>query len=96
MKDYDEIEAVGFIKNTNPDLATLKDDDILLVIDTIFEYDEKCGEDADDDQLSPEAVAAYVVKQMKNDVEFTIPLEMILPIVKAEYAYEAYLWDSNE
>lgn len=96
MKEFDEIEAVGYIKNQVPELQSCSDDDILLIIDTIFEYDEKIGDEAEDELLTYEAVSSYVIKQLKNDAEFRIPIELILPAVKAEQDYEDYLWESDD
>ena len=95
MKEFDEIEAIGYIKNAVPELQSCSDDDILLIIDTIFEYDETIGEDAEDEQLTPEAIGAYVAKQLKHDSEFNIPSELILPAVRAEMGYEGTLWDED-
>ena len=40
--EFDENKAIDYIKAhvENPDIAKYDDDDILLVIDTIFEYFE--------------------------------------------------------
>lgn len=96
MKEFDEIEAVDYIKNAVNELESYSDDDVLLIIDTIFEYDEKIGDEASDEQLTPEAVSAYVTKQLEHDKEFKIPAKLIMKAVIAEQDYEEYLWGSED
>lgn len=95
MKEFDEFEAVEFIKNAVPELHDCNDDDILLIIDTMLDYDEMVGEDATDEQLSVEAVAAYVAKQVVRDPEFSISAELIAPVVQACDAYDDYLMEEE-
>lgn len=92
--EFDENKAVDYIKAhvENPDIAKYDDDDILLVIDTIFEYFEKYdeNEDFDDDN---EKVIAYVKKQLAKDKDNAIRLDHVAEIVEAETAYENTLDD---
>lgn len=92
--EFDEIKAIEFIKAhvENPDIASYDDDEILLVIDTIFEYFEKYdeNEDFDDDN---EKVIAYVKKQLAKDKHNTISLDHVAAIVEAETEYENTLDD---
>ena len=90
--EFDKNKAIDYIKAhvENPDIAKYDDDDILLVIDTIFEYFEKYdeNEDFDDDN---EKVIAYVKKQLAKDN--AISLDHVAEIVEAETAYENTLDD---
>lgn len=92
--EFDENKAIDYIKAhvENPDIAKYDDDDILLVIDTIFEYFEKYdeNEDFDDDN---EKVIAYVKKQLAKDKDNPISLDHVAEIVEAETAYENTLDD---
>lgn len=92
--EFDENKAIDYIKAhvENPDIAKYDDDDILLVIDTIFEYFEKYdeNEDFDDDN---EKVIAYVKKQLAKDKDNAISLDHVSEIVEAETAYENTLDD---
>lgn len=92
--EFDENKAIDYIKAhvENPDIAKYDDDDILLVIDTIFEYFEKYdeNEDFDDDN---EKVIAYVKKQLAKDKDNAISLDHVVEIVEAETAYENTLDD---
>ena len=89
--EFDEIKAIAYIKAHAGDAAIAAyDDDILLVIDTIFEYFEKYDENMDfDDDV--EKVAAYVKRQLAKDKDNQISLDHVLSIVKAETAYEETL-----
>ena len=92
--EFDENKAIDYIKAhvENPDIAKYDDDDILLVIDTIFEYFEKYdeNEDFDDDN---EKVIAYVKKQLAKDKDNAISLDHVDEIVEAETAVENTLDD---
>lgn len=92
--EFDENKAIDYIKAhvESPDIAKYDDDDILLVIDTIFEYFEKYdeNEDFDDDN---EKVIAYVKKQLAKDKDNAISLDQVAEIVEAETAYENTLDD---
>lgn len=92
--EFDENKAIDYIKAQveNPDIAKYDDDDILLVIDTIFEYFEKYdeNEDFDDDN---EKVIAYVKKQLAKDKDNAISFDHVAEIVEAETAYENTLDD---
>lgn len=93
MKVFDEFEAVQFIKNAVADVRDSNDDDILLIIDTMLDYDEMVGEEATDEQLSLEVVSAYVAKQLARDPEFDIDAHLIAPVLEALAAYENSLFD---
>ena len=86
---FDENEAISFIKS-NVECTTLSDDDILDIIDTIFDYYDENGEldldfddDADEDDADCETIAAYVSEQFPD-----LDSDLINKIVKAEIDYE--------
>lgn len=73
------------------------DDEILLVIDIIWDYYESKGllevsADADEeDETDVEALSAYVGKELKKDGEVVMDGSDINQIVKGELAYEKTL-----
>ena len=74
---FDEDDAVNFIRETLPKSVSEKysDDEILYVIDTIWDWYEKNGylsldtEVTDDGLLDEEQLVAYVRKEIRNDKE---------------------------
>lgn len=91
MKEFDDNDAVKFIRSKVVECANIDEDDLLLVVDTMFEYDETLDEDAPDEAFDVEAIAAYVKKQLKKDAENKVPLELVEQIVEAELDYEETL-----
>ena len=96
---YDEEQAVKFIRSFIPENIRDKytDDEILLVIDTIWDYYESKGmlevsADADEeDETDVAALSAYVAKEIKKDGEIVMDGSDIDQIVKGELAYEKTL-----
>lgn len=89
MKNYDEKEAIAFIKSATH-CGSLTDDDILNIIDAIFDYYDENGEldvdfdeDSDDDEVNPADIAAYLTEEFPELDE-----ELADRIVKAEIDYE--------
>ena len=72
---YDDDEAVRFIQNYLPQemKGKFKDDDILYILDLIYEYYETnglLGDDDDDDkevEIDEDEVIEYVIKNVKRD-----------------------------
>jgi len=91
MKEFDDNDAIKFIRKQVPECANINEDDLLLVIDTMFEYDETLAEDAPDEAFDVEAIAAYVKKQLKKDSDNQVPIELVDSIVEAELDYEETL-----
>lgn len=96
MKIFDEKEAIAFIRS-NVDAAPLTDEDILDVIDAIFDFYDENGDldidfDEEDEDIELEddeqAIIGYVVDAL-SDTELSKSL--ITDIVKAELAYEQSL-----
>ncbi|MDE6239358.1 MAG: hypothetical protein K2M54_05145 [Muribaculaceae bacterium] len=93
MKLFDEKEAISFIR-ANVSALQLSDDDILSVIDAIFDYydeNEDLDLDFDDAADSDDDVQAIVeyVTEAFGDCDF--PESLIQEIVKAELDYEQSL-----
>ena len=92
---YDDDEAVRFIKNYLPQelKGKFKDDDILYILDLIYEYYETnglLGDDDDDDkevEIDEDEVVEYVVKNIKRDHVGRFESEEVRFIVQGEMAY---------
>ena len=92
----DEDDAVNFIRETLPESVSDKysDDEILYVIDTIWDWYEKNGylsldtEVTDDGLLDEEQLVAYVRKEIRNDKEIMMDPDDVGLIVKGELQYE--------
>ena len=93
---FDEDDAVNFIRETLPESVSDKysDDEILYVIDTIWDWYEKNGylsldtEVTDDGLLDEEQLVAYVRKEIRNDKEIMMDPDDVELIVKGELQYE--------
>lgn len=93
---FDEDDAVNFIRETLPESVSEKysDDEILYVIDTIWDWYEKNGylsldtEVTDDGLLDEEQLVAYVRKEIRNDKEIMMDPDDVGLIVKGELQYE--------
>lgn len=96
MKLFDENEAIAFIRNMVAESKCLTNDDILEVIDSIFNFYDEAGElDLDfddvndiDDAPEEETIINYVIETL-SDLE--ISSETISEIVRAELSYEQSL-----
>ena len=96
---FDEEKAVEFIRRVLPENVNMKfsDDEILSVIDIIWDYYEKKGflslnlDETEEEQLDPDDLTAYVKKTIKNDEELFMDPKDIELIVKAELDYEESL-----
>ena len=98
---FDEDDAVKFIRQELPEDVNVKydDDEILCVIDIIWDYYEKNGflslnvELTDEEVLDVDDLTKYVKKELKNDDELMMDPKDIEKIVKAELDYEESLED---
>lgn len=100
IKAYDEDEAVKFIRSFIPEEIKDKytDDEILFVIDTIWDYYESKGltslpsaEEEDEEQVDIDDMAKYVNKEVKKDDELIMDPDDVKFIIKGELAYEETL-----
>ena len=98
---FDEDNAVKFIRAELPPVVSEKydDDDILCIIDIIWDYYEKKGFlslnsiETEDEQLDVDDLVKYVKKEVKNDEEIIMDIKDVELIVKAELDYEESLED---
>lgn len=93
MKEFDDNDAIKFIRKQVPESAACSEDDLLLLVDTMFDYFDSLSDDAPDEAFDTEAVVAYVKKQLQRDSDNMIPQEMVESIVVAELDYEDSLDD---
>lgn len=96
MKTYEENDAVKYILSNLPSDVAEKysDDDILLVIDIIFEFYENKGYfdlngiDESDDEFDEFELFEFVKKSLKKDKDNPIDLDDVENIVHLELEYE--------
>lgn len=99
MKEFDESEALDFIRaNAGSErVSAYSDDDLLNIVDMIWDYYEINGmldidADADDEEDSlPEDITVYVKRMLKKDAGAKVSADDVYDIVRAELAYEASL-----
>ena len=100
---YDDEEAIRFIQNYLPQelKGKFKNDDILYILDLIYEYYETNGlleEDGNDEkevEIDEDEVIEYVIKNVKRDHIGDFEPEEITFIVQGEMAYceSLYMFD---
>lgn len=96
---FDEDKALEFIRKAIGDKISAKytDDDILFIIDTIWDYYENNGflsldmDETEEEILDSDDLINYVKKEIANDEELTIDPSDVGVIVKAELEYEESL-----
>lgn len=101
FKQYDEDQAVEFIRKMLPAEVSEKytDDEILMVIDIMWDYYEDKGfttlpsadDDEADDTLEIKDIVNYVKQELKKDSEFVMDPEDLPFIIKGELEYEETL-----
>ncbi len=96
MEEFDETKAVEYIRqHANRDLTKYSDDDILNIIDMIWDFYEINGLleiDADiteepEDDMVPDIIA-YVGRMLKKDKASQVSIDDVPGIVNAEIEYE--------
>ena len=98
---FDEDKAVAFIRNYIGERLSAKysDDEILMVIDCIWNYYEDHGflslelDETEEEILDPDKLIEYVKKTIANDEDLMMDPQDIGSIVKAELEYEESLED---
>lgn len=101
LMKYDEDDAINFIRATLPSEVSERydDDEILYVIDIIWDWYERNGYlkiDAgvtDEEELDVAKLTAYVAKEIKKDGEVVMDPADIDMIVKGELEYEESIED---
>lgn len=93
--EFDEVQAVKYIKSRlgKEKAERYDDDDILLVIDAMYDYyeDHEDGDESDDEYFN--GMLAYVKNAMRKDKDNVVEIEDIPTIVNAEIEYELTLED---
>lgn len=96
-QEFDESEAIKFIQKRLP--KAIDDDDILNIIDIIWDYYEDNGlldvsfsdfDDDDDEYVLPKLVL-HAKKMLQKDKFSTLSLDDVESIVLAEIEYEKTL-----
>ena len=98
---FDEEKAVSFIRKAIGEKISDKysDDELLFIIDTIWDYYENNGflsldmDETDEEILDSDDLVNYVKKEVANDEELMMDPSDIGLIVKAELEYEESLED---
>ena len=98
---FDEDNALRFIREAvGPKISEkYSDDEILFIIDTIWDYYENKGflsldlDETDEEILDSDDLINYVKKEVANDEELMMDPSDIALIVKAELEYEESLED---
>ncbi len=91
MKEFDESEALDFIRaNAGSErVSAYSDDDLLNIVDMIWDYYEINGmldidADADDEEDSlPEDITVYVKRMLKKDAGAKVSADDVYDIVRA-------------
>lgn len=94
--EYDEQKAIDFIRTRLPQTvdSSIDDDEILNIIDMIFDYYDENGfcdldlDDDDDAELDVDDLMAYVKKMVAKDQDSPFSVEEVEAIVNAELDYE--------
>ncbi|MDE5902383.1 MAG: hypothetical protein K2O78_06925 [Muribaculaceae bacterium] len=101
--EYDEDRAIAFIRNYVGDevSAQYSDDEILYVIDIIWDYYERKGftslspKATENGELDESDLLAYVKKELAADREILMDPADLDKIIKGELDYEESLEDAE-
>lgn len=96
MKTFDEDECIKFIRASLSEKQNceITDDDILYVIDCIWDWYEKNGylsltsEVTDEEEMNINNLVAYVKKELRRAGESLMVPDDVEAIVKSELQYE--------
>lgn len=102
-KEFDENDALEFIRNFMPEKLKNKysDDDILLIIDTMYDFYEKGDEqetlydegDDNNDEFNLNEIVNFVKKSIRKDPDNQVDMDDVKVIVEGEIEYENTLDD---
>lgn len=101
--EYDEDRAIEFIRKYVGENVSnqYSDDEILFVIDTMWDYYERKGftklnsKATENELLDEEDLLAYVKKEIANDGEILMDPDDLGKILKGELEYEESLEDAD-
>lgn len=96
MKDFDEEDALKYMRKSLGEHSTqFTDDDLYFILDAIWDFYDDNGyldlsdTDSDSDECGLDEILAYVVKALKKDKESTAKSEdAVLAAIKGELDYE--------
>lgn len=94
--DFDEQQAIKYIREHCPGLPNYDDDEYLNVIDMIFDFYESNGlldislddDDDDDDDVDIAEIIDYVQRMVRKDKGSKLSTDHVEPIVTAYLEYE--------
>lgn len=100
--EFDEDKAIEFIRNFVGDKISSQysDDEILYIIDIIWDYYERKGylslnaDTTEEELLDEDDLIAYVKKEIKNDKTILMDPNDVKDIVRGELEYEESLEDA--
>lgn len=100
MKEFDENEVISRIRKALPNgvASSYSDDDLLNIVDMIWDYYELNGlldvDNDTDDEEEPDIVAElndYAKRMLKKDKACKVAPEHLPAIIEAELEYEDWL-----
>lgn len=93
--EYNEEDAIQYMRSHVPGAESYDDDQLLNLIDIIFDWYEESGDleidAADDDDEDIAALTAHAAKLLAKDSGNVIRTEHVAPLIAAEVAYEMSL-----
>ncbi|MBD5324520.1 MAG: hypothetical protein HDS02_06735 [Bacteroides sp.] len=97
--EFDEIKAIAFMRaNSGIDTTAYDDDQLLNIIDIIWDFYEENGlldidadEEMDDEEDILDDLVAYATRMLKKDKQAKVDSLHIKPLIEAEIAYEQTL-----
>ena len=99
MEEFDENKVVDAINNalTAAGRTPYPDDEILNIVDMIWDYYEENGllepdwDDDDEDEVTLDEIISYVTRMLKKDKGANVSLDDLPIIIEAEIDYEESL-----
>ena len=94
MKEYSEDDAIRHMREAVAGAEAYDDDQLLNLIDIIFDYYDENGDleiDVDDEEEDLAEIAAYAAKMLASDSGNEIHPDHIAPLIAAEIDYELSL-----
>lgn len=95
-KEFDEDEAIAFMKSKVAGASKYDDDQLLNLLDIIWDYYDDNGFldisfDGDDTEANPTEITAHARKLLAKDKGNEIDLSLVEELVRAEMEYEKSL-----
>ena len=99
MEEFDENKVVDAINNalTAAGRTPYPDDEILNIVDMIWDYYEENGllepdwDDDDEDEVTLDEIISYVTRMLKKDKGANVSIDDLPIIIEAEIDYEESL-----